>query len=73
MLTSLLSAKTIPLLRRQARRYSCSSSTSRTPVSVSSAWRICSVVALASVMSRGPASLRQQVRSSAPTVLPDTG
>ena len=40
------------------------------PASASSAWRICSAVVLASVISSGPASLRQQVRSTAPTVLP---
>ena len=73
MTTSLFSASTIPLVRRQARRYSCSSCNSRALVPASMAWVIWSAVVLASAISSASASLRQQVRSTAPTVLPEIG
>ena len=63
----------MPGVRRQTRRYSWSSSISCVAASVSSACRICTAVVLASVISSGPASLRQHVRSTAPTVLPEIG
>ena len=71
--TSLFSAKTTPVVRRQVRRYSWNSSSCWAPASASSACRICSAVVLASVSSSDPASLRQQVRSTAPTVRPEIG
>ena len=63
----------MPLVRRQARRYSWNSASSRVPVPASSSCRICAAVVLASVSSSEPASSRQQVRFITPTVLPDTG
>ena len=71
--TSLLSASTMPLVRLQARRYSCSSSSSSALESVSRAWVIWSAVVFTRATSSGSASFRQQVRSTAPIVLPVMG
>ena len=71
--TSLLSAITIPDLRLQVRRYSWKSSSWDALASASNAWRIWSAVVFARVSSSEPASLRQQVRSTAPTSRPVTG
>ncbi len=73
MTTSLSSANTIPVVRLQVRRYSWKSSSWDALASASSARRICSAVVLARVSSSVPASLRQQVRSTAPTRRPVTG
>ena len=73
MTTSLFSANTTPVLRLQVRRYSWKSPSCDAPASASSACRICSAVVFARVSSNGPASLRQQVRSTAPTSLPEIG
>ncbi len=63
----------MPPVCRQARVYSCSSRRSR-PLLVSvSAWLSWSAVDLTRESMSGSASLRQQVRSITPTVLPDTG
>ena len=66
MTVSSVTAKTIPGRRRHRRRYSCSSSSCWAPAPASSAWRICSAVFLASVISSGPASFDQHVKSMAP-------
>ncbi len=63
----------MPLVRLQVRRYSWNSSICEALASASSAWRICPAVVFASVSSNDPASLRQQVRSTAPTSRPVTG
>ena len=63
----------MPLVRLQARRYSWSSSSSWALESVSRAWVIWSAVVFTSATSSGSASFRQQVRSTAPTVLPVMG
>ena len=70
---SLLIAKMIPAECRQARRYSCSSSTSPVPLSLSSACVIWPAVLWASAISSALASLRQQVRPTTPRILPETG
>ena len=53
--------------------YSCISWSSRALLSASMAWVIWSAVVLASAMSSGSASLRQQVRLTAPTAFPEIG
>ena len=63
----------MPPVRRQARTYSWSRSMSRLLLAVTRAWVIWSAVALTSEIISGSASLRQQVRSITPTVLPETG
>ena len=73
MTTSLPRASTMPPVRRQARTYSCSSRRSRLLPAASRAWVIWSAVDFTSETSSGSASLRQQVRSITPTVLPETG
>ena len=71
--TSLLRASTMPDRRLQVRRYSWNSSSWEALASASSACLICSAVVFARVRSSVPASLRQQVRSTAPTRRPVTG
>ena len=63
----------MPPVRRQARTYSCSNRRSRLLPAASRAWVIWSAVDFTSEISSGSASLRQQVRSITPTVLPETG
>src|SRR5215831_11232726 len=73
MTTSLPSASTMPPVRLRARTYFWSTSMSRLLLTVTSAWVIWSAVALTREIISGSASLRQQVRSMTPTVLPETG